>query len=108
MRLYVGNLSREVSESDLMDAFQVFGKVNQVTIVRDRSQKVSKGFGFVEMPEDEEARKAIAGLHLQEMKGQSMDITEERPRKSRKPGRSGGGGGGRGNRKGKGGRRRSW
>jgi len=96
MRIYVGNLSRDVTEDDLREAFQTFGKLTEVTIVKDRYNNVSKGFGFVEMEEKSEAEAAIAGLHRKEMKGQSMDVTEARPRTERH-GRPGGGwGGGRG------------
>jgi len=91
MRLYVGNLSKEVTKEDLEEAFKVFGQVDEVTIVRDRSNNVSKGFGFVEMPEKAEAEAAIAGLHRKEFKGQSMDVNEARPR----PEHRGFGGGGR-------------
>ena len=106
MKLYVGNLSRDVTEVDLEKAFQTFGEVTGVTIVKDRTKTVSKGFGFVEMPSPEEAKNAIAGLHMREMKGRSLDVNEEKPRTN--PRRSSGShsrGGGRGNRKGRGGRR---
>ena len=101
MKLYVGNLSKEVTEADLKGAFQAYGEVAQVTIVKDRSKTVSKGFGFVEMPSQDEAKKAIAGLHMQEMKGRSLDVNEDRPRPARRSGGSYSGGG-------RGGGRRSW
>ena len=108
MRLYVGNLSRDVTKEDLQEAFQPFGSVDEVVIVKDRSNDVSKGFGFVEMPNKTEAEAAIEGLHGKELKGRSMDVNEARPRSDR-PSRGGfgGGGGGRGGRRGGGGRR-SW
>jgi RNA recognition motif-containing protein len=104
MRLYVGNLSRDVNEEELREAFQPFGKVEEVAIVKDRTNGVSKGFAFVEMPEDAEAKAAIAGLHRKELKGNSLDVNEARPRTDRSS-RSGWGGGGRGGRPGGGGRR---
>jgi RNA recognition motif-containing protein len=100
MRLYVGNLSKEVTKEDLEEAFKPYGRLDEVTIVRDRSNNVSKGFGFVEMPEKAEAEAAIAGLHRKEFKGRSMDVNEARPRAEHR-----GFGGGRGNRHGGGGRR---
>jgi len=103
MRMYVGNLSKDVTEVDLREAFRAFGEVTEVTIVKDRTKTVSKGFGFVEMPSLEEAKSAIAGLHMREMKGRSLDVNEEKPRSDHRRA----GGGGRGNRKGRGGRR-SW
>ena len=104
MRLYVGNLSRDVNEEELREAFQAFGKVEEVAIVKDRSSGVSKGFAFIEMPVEAEAKNAIAGLHRKELKGNSLDVNEARPRTERSS-RSGWGGGGRGGRPGGGGRR---
>jgi len=104
MRLYVGNLSKEVTKEDLEEAFKPFGRVDEVSIVRDRSNNVSKGFGFVEMPEKTEAEAAIAGLHGKEFKGRSMDVNEARPRPERSS-RGGFGGHGRGGRHSGGGRR---
>ncbi|MBI4548752.1 MAG: RNA-binding protein [Ignavibacteriae bacterium] len=106
MRLYVGNLSRDVSETDLTEVFQPFGKIVEVAIVKDRGSNVSKGFAFVEMSEKTEGEAAIAALHGKELKGRSMDVNEARPRAERPSrGKSGGWGGGRGNRTGGGGRR---
>lgn len=105
MRLYVGNLSRDVSEADLTEAFQPFGKIVEVAVVKDRGSNVSKGFAFVEMSEKTEGEAAIDALHGKELKGRSMDVNEARPRTERPSrGKSGGWGGGRGNRSG-GGRR---
>ena len=83
MRLYVGNLSKEVTKEDLEAAFQPFGKVDEVTVVKDKYNSVPKGFAFVEMPEKKEAEAAIAGLHGKEFKGRSMDVNEARPRPER-------------------------
>lgn len=93
MNLYIGNLSRDVSESDLYEIFQPFGKLASVTVVKDKFSGVSKGFGFIEMPDKAEAEAAIAGLHRTQLKGQSLDITEARPREQRRSGPGGRGGG---------------
>lgn len=103
MKLFVGNLSRDVTDDDLRAAFQVFGTLDSVTIIKDRSNNVSKGFGFVEMSVKAEAEAAIAGLHGKEFKGQSMDVNEARPRPEKSS--RGGFGGGSGYRGGGGGRR---
>ena len=102
MRLYVGNLAKDVTEEDLREAFQAFGKLDEVSIVKDRSNGVSKGFAFVEMPDQAEAQKAIDGLAGKEVKGRSLDVNEARPKSDHSSrggwgGRSGGGsrGGGR-------------
>jgi RNA recognition motif-containing protein len=100
MNLFIGNLSRDVTETELRELFSPFGKLVSVTVVKDKFSGVSKGFGFVEMEEKAEAEAAIAALHRKPLKGQSMDITEARPREQRKGGHGGRGGGG--------GRRRSW
>ena len=109
MKIYVGNLSTDVTDDDLRAEFQAFGKIDSVSIIKDRFRDVSRGFAFVEMSEKAEADAAIAGLHGKQMKGRSMDVNEARPREERRGGgRSGnrGGGGGYGGRKGGG--RRSW
>ncbi len=103
MRLYVGNVARDVTEEDLREAFQAFGQVTEVTIVKDKFNNVPKGFAFVEMPVQAEAQKAIEALKGTELKGRSLDINEARPRTERSN-RGGGyrGGGDRG------GGRRGW
>jgi RNA recognition motif-containing protein len=93
MNLYLGNLLREVTEEDLRQLFEPFGKIDKISVIKDKFSGVSKGFGFIEMPVKEEAEAAIKALHRQPFKGQSMDITEARPREERKRphgGRSGG------------------
>ena len=99
MNLYLCNLSRDVTEADLRELFQPFGKIDSLSVIKDKFSGVSKGFGFIEMPVKEEAEAAIKALHRQPFKGQSMDITEARPRQDRHRGQAGHGGGG---------RRRSW
>jgi RNA recognition motif-containing protein len=103
MRIYVGNLSYDVSEVNLRQAFEAFGQVSSATIVKDRYSGQPRGFGFVEMLDQTEAQAAIQNLNGKELLGQQMNVNEARPRTDR--GRSGGQGGDRG-RPGYGGRSR--
>jgi RNA recognition motif-containing protein len=103
MKLYVGNLDREVTNEDLKEAFSKYGELGEVMVIKDRSNNVSKGFGFVEMPNKAEAEAAIAGLKGTALKGRNMDVNEARP-KTENSSRGGYGGGG--NRGGGGGGRR--
>jgi RNA recognition motif-containing protein len=104
MNIYVGNLSYEVSEEDLQEAFEAFGHVESVRIIKDKYSGQSKGFGFVEMSTNAEAQSAINDLNGKELKGRTLNVNEARPRTESRGGR-GGYGGGRG---GQGGRRRSY
>jgi RNA recognition motif-containing protein len=92
-KLYVGNLSYNVSSSDLEGLFSSFGTVESAQVIADRESGRSKGFGFVEMSSDQEAQAAIEGLNGQEHDGRQLTVNEARPRQDR-----GGGGGGRGRR----------
>lgn len=83
MRIYLGNLPYSSTEVDIEETFRPFGEVGSVTIIRDRDTGRSKGFGFVEMPEDGEARSAIAALNGQEMGGRVLTVNEARPREPR-------------------------
>ena len=94
MNIYVGNLSFSVSEADLRDAFTAFGAVSTASIIKDKFSGESRGFGFVEMPNKEEADKAIAGMNGKDLKGRNLTVNEARPRTDRP--RTGGGFGGRG------------
>ena len=102
MNIYVGNLSQDVTEDDLRQAFAAFGEVSSVNIIKDKFSGETKGFGFVEMPAKADAEAAITGLNGQDIKGRAVNVNEARPRpQGRGPGgggRSGGGrpGGGRG------------
>ena len=80
MNIYVGNLSYTVTEEELQNAFQAFGQVASVSIIRDKFSNQSKGFGFVEMPVDDEARVAIEGMNGKEIKGRAVNVNEARPR----------------------------
>ena len=91
MNIYVGNLSYEVTEEDLQEAFASFGQVASVNIVKDRGSGGSRGFGFVEMPEQDEAQSAINGLSSKVLKGRAIRVSEARPRsEDRGGGRRGG------------------
>ena len=84
MNIYVGNLSSDVSEEDLRHAFEAFGQIATVTIIKDKFSGESRGFGFVEMPSKNEAQSAIDGLNGKDLKGQSLKVNEARPRSERK------------------------
>lgn len=98
MRLYVGNLSYNITSQALEALFAEYGQVKSAQVVMDRDTGRSKGFGFVEMVDANEAREAIEGLNLREVEGRSLTVNEARPREERGGGggRRGGGGGGRG------------
>ena len=111
MKIYVGNLSYEVTEEDLRLAFEQFGQVESATIIKDKYSGRSKGFGFMEMASKAEGQSAIDGLNGKELKGRALNVNEARPRTEGRSGRDGygGGKGGRGRDRGgrgpKGGRR---
>ncbi len=94
MNIFVGNLSRNVTDSELREAFVAFGEVASAQVIKEKFTGESRGFGFVEMPNKEEADKAIAGLNGKDLKGRTLTVNEARPRTDRP--RTGGGGGGRG------------
>lgn len=92
MNIYVGNLSYEVTEEDLKEAFQVFGEVDTVKVIKDNYTGRSKGFGFVEMPAKSEAQSAIEGLNGKDLKGRNLNVNEARPRSDSRRGGAGSGG----------------
>jgi cold-inducible RNA-binding protein len=97
MKIYVGNLSYEVTEEDLRMALEQFGKVESIAIIKDKYTGQSKGFGFVEMPSKAEGQSAIEGLNGKDLKGRALNVNEARPRtESRGRGGYGGGRGGQG------------
>src|SRR5215470_2930039 len=109
--LFVGNLSFQATESELLALFQPFGQIGRIHMVTDRETGRACGFAFVEMPNDAEATQAIAALDGKEMGGRNLKVNEARPRGERPPrsnnfGRPSGGGGGRGGNGGRGGRDR--
>jgi RNA recognition motif-containing protein len=93
MNIYVGNLSYELTEEDLKQAFEDFGQVESVSIIKDKYSGQSKGFGFVEMPAKAEAQSAIEALNGKELGGRMLKVNEARPRSERRQGggRRGGG-----------------
>ena len=95
-KLYVGNLSYNVRDEDLNQAFAQYGSVTSAKVMMDRDTGRSKGFGFVEMGSDPEAQAAINGMNGQALDGRAIVVNEARPREERPGGFGGGGGGSRG------------
>ena len=93
MNIFVSNISFKVREQALKELFQQYGEVSNVRIIKDKETRRSKGYGFVEMPNDDEARNAMNALNGQELNSRAMTATEARPRTE------GGGGGGGGERR---------
>ena len=91
MNIYVGNLAREATESDLRDAFQALGEVSSASIIKDKFSGDSRGFGFVEMPNKSEAEQAISSLNGKSIKGRNITVNEARPRTDSRGSGSGGG-----------------
>jgi RNA recognition motif-containing protein len=91
MNIYVGNLSSDVSEENLRQAFESFGQVTSARIIKDKYSGQPRGFGFVEMPGQAEAQAAIENLNGKDLLGQPMNVNEARPRTDRgSPGGQGG------------------
>ena len=93
-KLYVGNLSFETMESDLQELFSKVGHVASCSLITDKFTGKSRGFAFVEMASDEEAKKAIAELNGKSVDGRALTVNEARPREDRPRRDFGGGGGG--------------
>ncbi|MBW6536628.1 MAG: RNA-binding protein [Mariniphaga sp.] len=91
MNIYVGNLPYNVVEDDLREIFEEYGEVSAVKIIADKLTGRSKGFGFVEMDDDQEAKKAIEELNNAELSGRNIKVNESRPKST--DSRGGGGGG---------------
>ena len=81
MKVYVGNLSKQVTDAQLNDLAMPYGKVVSANVATERSSGESKGFGFMEFNSDEEANAAIAGLNGREVNGQALKVNESKPRK---------------------------
>jgi RNA recognition motif-containing protein len=92
MNIYVGNLPFRLSEDEIMELFAAYGEVTKVNLISDRDTGRAKGFGFVEMADDEAGREAIEALNESEVGGRNIKVNEARPREN---GRGGNGGGGR-------------
>lgn len=91
MNIFVGNLPFQTTDEDLREAFGRFGAVDSAQVIMDRETGRSRGFGFVEMPNNDEAQQAISGMNGADLGGRPLTVNEARP----KAPRSGGGGGGR-------------
>jgi cold-inducible RNA-binding protein len=87
--VFVGNMNFQTTESDLRALFEPFGEIVRIQVMTDRDTGRSRGFGFVEMADDDAASKAIAALNGKELDGRALNVNEARP----KPERTGGGGG---------------
>ena len=83
MNIYAGNLSYSVTDEDLKEAFGAYGEVSRANVISDRETGRSKGFGFVEMPVDAEAKHAIDSLNGKDLKGRNINVNEARPRPER-------------------------
>jgi RNA recognition motif-containing protein len=92
MNIYVGNLAAEVTDDDLKGAFDAHGEVTSAKVIKDKYSGESRGFGFVEMPNKEEAQAAMQALNSKELKGRYLIINEARPRRDNQKRRRGGGG----------------
>jgi RNA recognition motif-containing protein len=96
VNIYVGNISRELSEEDLREAFASYGQVSSVNIIKDKFTGEYRGFAFVEMPVKEEAEAAIGGLNGRDLKGRAINVNEARPKSDDRRGGHGRGGSRRG------------
>ena len=111
MNIYVSNLSFNTSDAELQDLFSQYGEVSSAKVITDRETGRSRGFGFVEMPNDAEAKEAMAGLNDKEVEGRAMSVSVAKEREARTGGgggysnNRGGGGGGYSNNRGGGGSR---
>jgi RNA recognition motif-containing protein len=85
MNIYIGNLSYNLTEQDLQKLFEAYGKVDRSNIISDRETGRSKGFGFIEMPEQSEGQKAIEELDGQDVDGRNIRVNEARPKEDRPP-----------------------
>ena len=91
MKIFIGNLSYNVTEGDLRQAFEAFGQIASATVIMDEQSGRSKGFGFVEMPVQAEAQSAIEVLNGKALKGRTITVNEARPRASDRRGEDKGG-----------------
>ena len=91
MNIYVGNLSFDMTEEDLRKEFEAFGKVDSVSIIKDKFTDKSRGFAFVEMATSDEGKAAVAAINGKDVKGRALNVSEARPKTE--GGRGGGGGG---------------
>jgi RNA recognition motif-containing protein len=85
VNIYVGNLPFRITEEELKEAFEEFGRVNKAAIIKDKASGQSKGFGFVDMPDKSEAERAIKSLDGSSMKGRTIKVNEAKPRDNDRP-----------------------
>jgi RNA recognition motif-containing protein len=83
MNIYVGNLSWNTNDDELRGAFEAFGEVSSAKVIMDRETGRSRGFGFVEMPDDSAAKDAIEGMNNKDLGGRTLRVNEARPRDDR-------------------------
>jgi RNA recognition motif-containing protein len=93
MNIYVGNLSFDVNEEELRNAFEEFGKVESANVIKDKYSGQSRGFGFIEMSDKAEAQSAVNGMNGKELKGRTLSVNEARPRSDGRTSAGRGGGG---------------
>jgi RNA recognition motif-containing protein len=96
MNIYVSNLSFNTSDAELQDLFSQYGEVSSAKVITDRETGRSRGFGFVEMGNDDEGKAAMAGLNNKEVEGRAMSVSVAKEREARTGGGGYGGGGNRG------------
>ncbi|MBN1622443.1 MAG: RNA-binding protein [Endomicrobiales bacterium] len=84
MNIYVGNLSWELTEDELRAAFEAYGQVSSASVIKDKFSGQPRGFGFVEMPNEEEAKAAIQSLNGKELRNRALTVNEARPRREKK------------------------
>ncbi len=84
MNIYVGNLSYDMNEEQLREAFASYGTINEARVISDRYSGRSRGFGFVEMSDDTEAQAAIEGMNGKELDGRTLTVNEAKPREDRR------------------------
>ncbi len=95
MNIFVANIERKVTEEQLQELFSQYGEISSLKLIKDRDTGVSKGFAFIEMPNDDEAQNAINGLNQVELLGRALAVNEARPKEEyKKPSFNRGGGGG--------------
>lgn len=92
MNIFVGNLPYAATDSDLRKAFEAYGQVSSASVIVDKFTGKSRGFGFIEMPNNEQGQAAVSALNDQELHGRPMRVNEAKPREDRPPRREGGGG----------------
>jgi len=86
MKLYIGNLSKQVTEADLNEIFSAYGNIVSTSIIKDRDTQESKGFGFIEFSDNTEGAKAMKELNSKEIKGREIVVNEARPKTDRSGG----------------------